>query len=88
MSTGSPRTIVNSGSPNYMNHAFLDKYMSVMRRQLVLADVRYANLDVNHWDRAFTFYPGFWARDGVHLGLGRTVFADYVVRSLYIAGSR
>jgi hypothetical protein len=83
-----PRTIVNSGSPNYMNHAFLDKYMSVMRRQLVLADVRYANLDVNHWDRAFTFYPGFWARDGVHLGLGRTVFADYVVRSLYIAGSR
>jgi len=83
-----PRTIVQSSSPRYMNHAYLDRYMAVMRQQLTAADVRYANLDVNHWDRAFTFYPGFWARDGVHLRLGRTVFADYVVRSLYIAGTR
>ncbi len=83
-----PRTIVQSSSPRYMNHAFLDKYMAVMRRELIIADVQYANLDINHWDRAFTFYPGFWARDGVHLRLGRTVFADYVVRSLYIAGTR
>ncbi|MFZ2510402.1 MAG: hypothetical protein WAW85_04850 [Gordonia sp. (in: high G+C Gram-positive bacteria)] len=67
---------------------FSDRSMAAMRRELVEADRRHQNLDVNHWERVQKDSPAFWAPDQVHLWGGRGVYAEYVVRSLHINGSR